>query len=108
MISSQMVVVLTLLVFFMVLIGIVTKEGEAHKILEGTPQKIFLGVVSIAIIALFLNALKGPGGVSWLEIAVSWISQFWSSTAVAAVILMAGVILFIWFMTKTKTEEAGK
>ncbi|MBD3361571.1 hypothetical protein GF358_02135 [Candidatus Woesearchaeota archaeon] len=107
MISSQMVVVLTLLVFFMVLIGIVTKEGEAHEILEGTPQKIFLGVVAIAIIALFLNALKGPGGYSWLEITVSWISQFWSSTAVAAVLLMLGVVLFIYFMARTKTPESG-
>jgi predicted membrane channel-forming protein YqfA (hemolysin III family) len=108
MISSQMVVVLTLLVFFMVLIGIVTKEGEAHELLKGRPQQVFLVIVAIAIIALFLNALKGPGGRTWLEITVGWISQFWSSTAVAAVILMIGVIIFIWFMTKTKTEEEGK
>ncbi len=99
-ISSQMVVVLTLLVFFMVLIGIVTKEGEAHELLKGRPQQVFLFVVAIAIIALFLNALKGPGGVSWLEITINWISQFWSSTAVSAILLMIGVIIFIWFMTK--------
>lgn len=104
MISSQMVVVLTLLVFFMVLIGIVTKEGEAHEILKGRPQQVFLVVVAIAIIALFLNALKGPGGQTWLEIAVGWVSQFWSSTAVAAILLMLGVVIFIWFMTTSKKE----
>jgi hypothetical protein len=103
-----MVVVITLLVFFMVLIGIVTKEGEAHELLKGRPQQVFLFVVAIAIIALFLNALKGPGGRTWLELTVAWISQFWSSTAVAAVILMIGVILFIWFMTKGPSEEGEK
>lgn len=107
MISSQMVVVLILLVFFMVLIGTITAEGEAHKILEGTPQKVFLGVVALAIVALFLNAIKTDSGYTWLEIAVGWISQFWSSTAVAAVILMIGVILFIFFMTKKPGEVSG-
>jgi len=107
-ISSQMVIVLTLLVFFMVLIGIVTKEGEAHKLLEGGAQKTFIVIVSIAIMALFLNAIKTQNGISWLEIAIGWISQFWSSTAVAAVLLMIGVILFIYFMTRGQTTPNQK
>ncbi|MBW2968671.1 hypothetical protein KY314_00965 [Candidatus Woesearchaeota archaeon] len=101
-ISSQMVVVLVLLVFFMVLIGVVTTEGKGHELLGSYGQKTFIVVVSIAIIILFLNALKTDAGYTWLEIAIAWIGQFWSSTAVASVLLMAGIIIFIIWMTKSK------
>ncbi len=107
MISSQMVVVLVLLVFFMVLIGTVTAEGKAHELLGSYGQKTFVVVVSIAIIALFLNALKTDAGYTWLEVVISWIGQFWSSTAVAAVLLMIGVVIFVIWMTRTKSSEGG-
>jgi hypothetical protein len=106
-VSSQMVVVLMLMVFFMVLVGIFVEEGGATKIVEGKARITFLIIAAIAITALFLNALKTPDGNTWLEIGFWWISQFWSSTAVAAVILMIGVVIFVWFMTQSKTTTGG-
>ncbi len=107
-VSSQMVVVLILMVFFMVLVGIFVEEGGATKIVEGKTRMIFLVIAAIAITALFLNAIKTSDGNTWLEIGFWWLSQFWSSTAVAAVILMAGVVAFVWFMTKNKGESEKK
>jgi len=104
MVSGQMVVVLVLMVFFMVLVGIFVEEGAASKIIEGKTRVVFMIVAAIAITAMFLNALKTPDGNTWLEVGLYFLSQFWESTAVASVLLMLGVIAFVYFMTKGKSE----
>ena len=106
-VSSQMVVVLMLMVFFMVLVGIFVEEGGATKIVEGKTRIVFMIIAAIAITALFLNAIKTSSGTTWLEVGFWWISQFWESTAVAAVILMAGVVAFVYFMTKPAAKPGG-
>ncbi len=100
-ISAQMVVLLFLSVFFLMLVGSFMKEGEiAKEGYKGAPQYVFAIVMAIGIVIILLNSLKTDSKQTWLEYSLNYISNYWTSTGVASVILIVLFIAFIAFITK--------
>ena len=112
-ISSNIVVLILLGVFFMLLVGTFWKpeEKEPWAALSGTWRTTFMIIMFIGIIIIFLDAIKTEAGISWLDQLFSYLGQFWTSTAVASIILIIFLIVFVWAMVrepKEKSEEEGK
>ncbi len=107
-ISSQIIIVIMLVLFFMISVGIFygSKEDVSLEKKSGF-RTFFMIFVFIAILAIFLNAMKTSDGHSWLEIIASLLMRFTTDTAVAAVVLLIGVIVFMWFVVKEpkKTDK---
>lgn len=109
-VSANIIILLLLGVFFLMLVGTFFKEGEAVA-LEGWWKYIFMIIMFIGVVFIFLNAIKTKAGYTWLEIFINWIMQFWTSTAVASIILIIGIIIFVWLMAsppKWGKEEGAK
>ena len=65
-VSSNAVVVLFLSVLFLLLVGSFHKEGEPI-FLEGGWKVVFMIIVFLAIVGIFLDAIKSPDGRTWLQ-----------------------------------------
>ena len=112
-VSSQMVILLLLVVFFLLLVGTFFGKEELEK--EGVKLEkgwriLFMVFMLIGIIFIFLDALKLKTGETWLGWFVRWISESYTSTSVASIILMIIVIgVIIWIVRKPKegTKPAG-
>lgn len=111
-VSSNMIILLLLVVFFLLLIGAFYKE-EGGVFFEG-PWKIGgMIVLLIGIVAIFLQAIKMDSGEGFLEYGWGWLIKHLSSTAVASVILLIVILLFMIYIVKepkgakpiTKPEE---
>jgi len=104
-VSSEIIIVLLIVVFFLMLVGtFYTKQDiEAEGIALKDPWKTgFMIFIALAIIFIFLDAITTEDGRTWLEVFWDWISQFYSNTAVAAIVLIIVVILFVWWIAKGK------
>ncbi len=104
-VSSEIIVLLLLVVFFLMLVGTFRTEEELKegKLLTETPWRIgFMIVIAIAIIFIFLDAITVEDGRTWLEVFWDWLSQFYTNTAVAAIVLIIAVIIFVYFVTRGK------
>lgn len=113
-ISSQMMIVVVLIIFFLLSIGIFYKKDEDVSLEKRSGTRtFFMYFVGISIFAIFLNAMKSTidGEIhTWLEIAVGFLLQSTTDTAVAAIVLLIGVILFMWFIVKepkSKKSDEG-
>src|SRR5574341_626320 len=107
-VSSEIIVLLLLVVFFLMLVGTfsTTAEIDAGELLKEKPWRIgFMIVIAIAIIFIFLDALTVEDGRTWLEVFWDWLSQFYTDTAVAAIVLIIAVIIFVYFVTKGPSEK---
>ena len=68
-------------------------------------------IMFIGIILIFLNAITSSNGSTWLEVIWNFITSYWTSSAVAALIFIILVVLFmIWIVGgfgkgSDKTEE---
>lgn len=105
-ISSQIVLVLFLVVFFLLLVGAFYEEGEVGKKgLSDEPYKtIFIILIFAAVLFIFLNALT-YNNKSWLQAGYEFMRDNISSPAVGALILVIFIILFIVFITKQPKPE---
>jgi hypothetical protein len=103
-VSSQMVVLLMLSIFFLLLVGSFYKEGEG-VFLEGGWKSLFMIIMFIGIVAIFLEAIQTKEGQPWLEWFWEYMSAHWTSTGVASVILMLVIILFMYYITKSPKTE---
>jgi len=104
-VSSEIIVVLLIVVFFLMLVGTFYTKDEIEK--EGIALKDpwktgFMIFIALAIIFIFLDAITAEDGRTWLEVFWDWISQFYSNTAVAAIVLIIAVIIFVWFVARGK------
>ncbi len=108
-ISSQIIILILLVVFFMVSIGIFFSNEEDVSLEKSTGiRTMFLVIIFIAILGIFLNAMKTSDGDTWLEVIIYILAQFTTNTAVAAIVLIIGIILFMWFIVKKpKSEKKG-
>lgn len=102
-ISSQIVVLLMLGVFFLLLIGTFnTDEENKEGVKLHTAWKVIFGVIMfIGIVFIFLDAIK-TDNKSWLDVFIDWISQFSTNTAVASIILLIVIIGAVVFITWKK------
>lgn len=98
-VSSQVVVLLLLAVLFLMLIGSFAKEGEAFSLENTAWNVVFMVIMFVGIIFIFLNAIKTKSGHSWLEVFWNWLSSYWTSAGVAALIFIILVILFMAWIT---------
>jgi len=109
-VSSQIVVLLLLSIFFLLLVGSFFKEGEGVA-LDKPWNIIFMIIMFLGIILIFANAIE-IDGKSWLEYSTEWISGHWSSQAVATVILLGVIVGVMFYVTKgaapTKSKEQKK
>mgnify|MGYP006282968573 CR=1 FL=1 len=104
-VSSQMVVLLLLSVLFLILIGSFYKEEDDGVFLEGNWKTLFMIVMFIAILLIFLQAIKTDSGDSWLEYAFDFMKDNWSSTGVASIILIVFTALIMYWLTKDTKEK---
>jgi hypothetical protein len=105
-VSSQMVVLLLGSVFFLVLVGSFFKEGEP-VFLETGWKSVFMIIMFIGLVLIFLQAIPTESGQPWLEWFWEYLGRHWSSTAVGSIILMAGIIIFIYWVTSSGPSAAG-
>lgn len=110
-VSANIIILLLLSVFFLMLVGTFFKSDE-DVALEGWWRYLFMIIMFVGIVAIFLSAIKTDAGISWLQVILNWISMFWTSTAVASIILIIGIIVFVWLMVSPpkwgKEKEGGK
>ena len=108
-ISANIVVLVLLGVFFLLLVGTFykpAKEGEPLAITDPWLKNTFTIIMFIGIVFIFLAAIKTRAGTSWLQEFIDWLGQFWTSAAVASIILIIVLIIFIvWITRPEKTTE---
>lgn len=108
-VSSQVVVLILLCLFFLVLVGMFTEQGKIGE--KGLENKwwntIFSIIVFLGVVLIFLNAITTDRGTTWLQEFVSWLNQFWTSAAVGSIILIILIIGFIVWVTHTSEAPKG-
>ena len=109
-ISSNVVILLMLGVFFLMLVGSFYKEGglwDEKNGLHSGIKWIFIVIMLIGMIVIFLNALKLDSGETWLDHSLNYLYNNWSSNAVASIILIILVVLFIVYLTRGPKPASG-
>jgi len=91
---ANVVLLLILVISFIMLVGIFYGTGEAT--LEKHPgwARFFIVIVFLAIVLIFLDAL------GWLQTVIGFILLSDQFDWVATVVLLAIILLFMWFVTK--------
>ena len=103
-VSSNAVVVLFLSVLFLFLVGSFYKEGEP-VFLEGGWKVVFMVIVFLAIIGIFLDAIKTSDGRTWLERLGDFTGAGGDELA-GSIVLLALVVLFVIYAVKEPSKEA--
>ncbi len=109
-VSSQIVIVLMLSLFFLLLVGSFYEEGKIGKEgLKDAPwaRNAFVVIIFLAIAFIFLNALPAGNGKTWLEWIFEGTSQAASSPAFATIALIILIILFVMFITGSFGKGGG-
>jgi hypothetical membrane protein len=102
-VSSNAVVVLFLSVLFLLLVGSFYKEGEP-VFLEGAWKIAFMVIVFIAIMGIFLNAIKTADGRTWLERLGDFTEG--GDELAGSIILLVLIVLFIAYAVKEPSKAA--
>ena len=97
-ISSQVVILLLLSVFFLILVGSFAKETEEGFFLPGGLNTTFMVIMFVGIVGIFLNAIKTESGQSWLDFIMEFISTKWNTDWVASLILIGVIIGFMAYV----------
>ncbi|MBR9703361.1 hypothetical protein GOV10_04950 [Candidatus Woesearchaeota archaeon] len=99
-IIANVALVMVLFVMFMILIGIFNKDEEL-SLQEGW-KKTFMIISFVSIILIFLNAL------GWLMPVYETLAYSWDSTFVATIMLLGGMALIMWLITKSPSDKLKK
>lgn len=99
-ISSQLMVVLVIIMLFLTLVGSFQKQTDDGIGLESGWKTAFMIAVLICVVLITLNALKTESGDSWLEWGFKFLSQSASGEIFATVIFFVIILVFIVFLTK--------
>jgi len=104
-VSSQVVILLMLSVFFLLLVGTFQVETDLKggvKLAKGW-QILFSFIMFLGIVFIFLEAIKNEAGKSWLQVFIDWLGRFATDTAVASILLLIVVIGIVVFITYKKS-----
>ncbi|MEM4247095.1 MAG: hypothetical protein QXR48_00235 [Candidatus Woesearchaeota archaeon] len=102
-VSSNIIVLVLLGVFYLLLVGTFWAPKEEKEKWVGLPKHwntLFMVIMFIGIVIVFLDAIRDESGRSWLDALWDYLSQFWTSTAVASIILIIFLIVFVYWMAK--------
>jgi len=108
-VSSNIVILILLGVFYVLLVGTFwapKDEKETWTSLKGGWNTTFMIIMFIGIIIVFLDGIRDESGRSWLDALWDYLSQFWTSTAVASIILIILLIVFVWAMVHEPKEKS--
>ncbi len=97
-ISSHVVILLLLSVFFLILVGSFAKETEEGFFLPGGWNTSFIWIMFVGIVGIFLNAIKTNEDQTWLSFIMEFISTKWDTDWVASLILILVVIGFMAYV----------
>jgi hypothetical protein len=98
-VSSQMVVLLLLGMFFIMTVGFFYSKEDWAKHELGWPKHAFIVIMFVSLIAIFLGAIRTDSGQTWLEYGWNWLFFYWDSAAIASIILIIGIIIFMKYIT---------
>ncbi|MEM4242484.1 MAG: hypothetical protein QXM31_01120 [Candidatus Woesearchaeota archaeon] len=111
-VSSNIIILVLLGVFYLLLVGTFwvpkDKEKEPWTGLTEGWNKLFMVIMFIGIVIVFLDAIRDESGRSWLDAFWEYVSQFWTSAAVASIILIIFLIVFVYWMAKGGEKEEEK
>lgn len=103
---SQIFLLLLLVICFMLVWGSFHEQTKNGFFLDAKKHKFYynalMGIVFVAIAAIFLNAL------GWLQLVYDFLKDNWNTDYVAAVIFIAIILGFMMWITgdpKHETEE---
>jgi hypothetical protein len=99
---ANMVLLLMMSVCFLILIGSFMKETKEGVFLEKGWATLFMFIMFIGLVLIFLNAL------GWLEPMWNWLVAHYDSTVVASVLLVAGMVGFVYWIVKEPKKEETK
>ena len=106
-VSSQMVILLLLSVFFLLLIGSFYKDGEGVSLEKGW-RTLFMVIMFVGIVAIFLYAIKTEDGTPWLEWFFNYVVNNFTSSAVASIALIILLIFAMWFIISEPKPKNNK
>ena len=97
----NILLLLVVLISFLILAGVFAKTGEYDL---GTKHSniymFFIMVVLLGVIMIFLAAIRTASGKSWLEIALTWITEQWQGPVFTSIIIVIIAIAAIVWLTK--------
>ena len=102
-VSANAVVVLFMSVLFLLLVGSFHEEGKAIY-LQGGWKVTFMIIVFLAIVGIFLDAIKTSDGRSWLE-RLGDFTNSGNDELAGSILLMAMVVLFIVYAVKEPSKD---
>ena len=100
---AKAVIVLFFSILFLLLVGSFHKEGEPMY-LQGGWKIAFMIIVFIAIVGIFLDAIKTSDGRTWLQ-RLGDFAGSGSDQLAGSLILLAIVVLFIIYVVKEPSKE---
>lgn len=115
---ANVMLLLLLVIFFVLLVGVFYEEGSGVMI-EKTWKWIFSIVMFLGISAIFLWAIKinsnasgcreyPAGECPWLAFFWGWLIDHWNTEAVASIILIIVIIIFMYIITyERKPQSTG-
>jgi len=99
-VSSYTVILLILSVLFLLLVGSFMKEGEGG-FLQGNWNYFFMLMMFVGIVLIFIYAL------GWWDAIWGFFRFETGGEVVGSVILLAIIILFIWYIVKGEPHTTG-
>ena len=98
-VTSKVVLLIILVFSFTLVIGAFQKENKEGFYLNKTWTLIFEIIVFLGIALIFLNAL------GWLDLIFEYIGGVWGSETTAAILMIAVVVGFMFFITRDTTKK---
>ena len=89
---------------FLMLVGSFYNEGHEAVFLEGGWKVTFMIIVFLAIVGIFLDAIKTSDGRTWLQ-RLGDFTGSGSDELAGSLILLALIVLFIVYAVKEPSRE---
>ncbi|MBU0536748.1 MAG: hypothetical protein KKE20_07305 [Nanoarchaeota archaeon] len=103
---ANIVLLLLVSISFLLLIGSFFHYEEKVFLEKGVWRTFFMIIMFIAVLLIFLQAIKTDSGDSWLETFWNFLSNNWATNYTASIILMVVVIVVILFITHERKPDA--
>lgn len=106
---ARVAIIIVSFVSFMIAIGVFYGEKEDIFGDEGVKKlrPMFIGLTLVAVILIMLSVLETDSGYSWLEISFGFIALNWDSNAVGSIFLLALLLGFMYWITKSPNPAGG-